>query len=82
MGRLYYYDPECGFVPYPDTVPEKPPKTHFDEIKDMSMEEMSEWIANWETRCYKRVNPLVDCDTENFAKQILDWLKSQVEEKA
>lgn len=55
-------------------------QTNSDRIRAMSDEELAEWIANWETRCYKRVDPLVDCDTKNFAKQILDWLKSPAEE--
>ena len=56
------------------------PQTNADRIRSMTDEELADWIAYWETRCYKRVEPLAYCDTENFAKQILDWLKSPVEE--
>lgn len=54
-------------------------QTNADHIRSMSDEGLSAWLANLETQCYKRVYPLMYCDIENFAKQILDWLKSPVE---
>ena len=51
-----------------------------DRIRQMSDEEFAEWLAWYETKCYKRIAPLAGCDTEQFAKEILEWLKQEAKD--
>lgn len=77
MSRTVYYDWQGNEIEPPKADPV--PVTNADRIRQMSDEELAEWIANFETRCYLRLSPLFDCNTKNFTKQILGWLKSPVE---
>lgn len=78
MSRLYYYDPESGFVPYPDAAEEKQPQTNSDRLRQMSDEELATML--YEQGCFA---PNCDRYEECYAscrECWLSWLKSPVEE--
>lgn len=52
-----------------------------DRIRAMTDEELAEHLARLETKCYLRFLPHWKCNTENFAKQWLDWLKQEVDDE-
>ena len=56
------------------------PITNADKIRAMTDEELAGLFADFETRCYLRLEPTAICDTVNFAKQHLERLKSTAEE--
>lgn len=54
--------------------------TNADRIRVMTDEELAEQLARLETKCYLRFLPHWKCNTENFAKDWLDWLKQEVDD--
>lgn len=57
-------------------------RTNGDAIRQMTDEELADYFAKFETKCYKRVSQKIVCDTMRFAEQHLDWLKQEVESDA
>ena len=77
MSRLCYYDPEIGFVPYPD-IPEEKHMTNADRIRAMSDEELALWKRQEcpdNPRPCLKVHYRVDCTS-----CWLDWLRQEADE--
>ena len=54
--------------------------TNGEKIRKMNDEELACYFADFETKCYLRLAPTAICDTDNFAKQHLEWLKEEVKD--
>ena len=55
------------------------PQTNADRIRAMTDEELAEWMATIEKKCYARCG--VKSNFKRFNNQWFDWLKSPVEEQ-
>lgn len=76
MSRSGTYDPELGFIP-DDDVPQEPPKqTNADRIREMSDEELAEFLYRTKQNyCDGHCSNVWDVDCPACA---LKWLKKEV----
>jgi len=83
MSRTGIYVPEYGFIPYDDTVPDKP-QTNADRIRSMTDEELAEFIgfACQDAFAYgARLRDKMMVYPFGTREETLGWLKSPVEER-
>lgn len=73
-----YRSSRCAVLRYKYSLGD--PKTHFDEIKAMSVEEMAEYIDKHFTEAMWCNSPPDDCPPHGKCMTcLLDWLRSPVE---